>query len=139
MSTPIKIQVPEGTTSMYLTALSLHQGRSQIAVNWSDGSATFGATFIGPNPHYVLADNVFGLPIISLNDSVPKELSVCFKFHNKTCTVSSPETKNVGPQGNGTQIQLSAYTSEDKKQEKPTTVTILFQSHLHGLKKSTVT
>ncbi|KAL2064330.1 hypothetical protein VTL71DRAFT_4824 [Oculimacula yallundae] len=138
MATPVNIQVPEGTTSMYLTALSLYEDRSQIAINWTDGSATFGATFVGPNSTFVLADKVFGQPIISLNESVPKEISVCFKFHDTTCTVSEPATTNVGPQGNGTQIQLTAYTSADKKQEKPTTVTILFQRNFHGLKKPTV-
>ncbi|KAH7348555.1 hypothetical protein BKA65DRAFT_262256 [Rhexocercosporidium sp. MPI-PUGE-AT-0058] len=135
MSTPIKIQVPQGTTSMYLTALSLYEERSQIVINWTDGSATFGATFMGPNPQFVLADKVFGLPIISLNDSIPSEISVCFKFHDTTHTVSSPATTNVGPQGNGTQIQITGYTSVDKRKEKPTTVTILFQSNLHGLKR----
>lgn len=86
---------------MYLTALSLYEERSSVAVSWTDGSATFGATFVGPNPQFVLADKVFGLPVISLNDSIPKEISVSFKFHDTTHSVSSPATANVGPQGNG--------------------------------------
>jgi len=135
MATPLKIQVPQGTTSMYLTALSLYEERSQIAVNWTDGSATFGATFVGPNPQYVLADKVFGQPIISLNDSIPKEISVSFKFHDTTHTVSSPTTTNVGPQGNGTQVQITGFAASDKNREKPTTITILFQSNFHGIKK----
>jgi hypothetical protein len=58
------ISVPEGTKSFYITALSLCPAVSTVSVAWVQGSATFGAKFVGPTPIYVLADSVFDLPVI---------------------------------------------------------------------------
>ncbi|PBP17179.1 hypothetical protein BUE80_DR012124 [Diplocarpon rosae] len=135
MPPSIKIPVPEGTSSMYLTALSLYDKRSQIAVSWTDGSASFGATFIGPTDSFVLADKVFGLPVVSLNDSIPNEISVSFKLSETTTSGSNSVATNVGPQGNGTQIQITEYASSDAEHMKPTTITILFQTDLRSIKK----
>lgn len=132
---PIKIQVPPTAKSMHLTALSLYENRCHVDVSWTDGSATFGTKFIGPNASYVLTDKVFGQSIVSLHDSVPAEITVDFKFSDTTAAVSPPVTATVGPQGNSTQIQITGYATSDERQEKPTTVTILFESPLRGIKK----
>ncbi|EKD17543.1 uncharacterized protein L3040_006661 [Drepanopeziza brunnea f. sp. 'multigermtubi'] len=133
----IKISIPEGTKSIDLTALSLYEHRSQIIVEWTDGSANFGATFVGPTASFVLADKAFGQPIISLTDNVPKVLSVSFKFYDMTPSILEPKISNVGPQGNGTQVQITGYASSDKKHEKPTTLTVLFKRPLRGIKRNT--
>jgi hypothetical protein len=63
MLPPLTIQVPSGTNAIYLTALSLFNKTSSVSISWTDGSATFGADFVGPSPTYVLGDKVFDLPI----------------------------------------------------------------------------
>lgn len=135
MSTPSKIQVPRNADSMHITALSLYEERCYVEVSWTDGNAGFGTKFIGPRSSFVLVDKVFGQSIVSLHDNLPKEITVSFKFHETTATVGTPISANVGPQGSGTQIQLTSFATSDERQEKPTTITILFGGALHGLKK----
>lgn len=120
---------------MYLTALSLFDKASSVSISWTDGSATFGADFVGPNPQYVLGEKVFGLPIVAV-DSVPAEISVSFNFNDDLThqhSVSGPITKRVGPEGDATQVQISGYASSDHHHHTPTTVTILFQGSLQPL------
>ncbi|KAE9367483.1 hypothetical protein N431DRAFT_428847 [Stipitochalara longipes BDJ] len=136
MLPPITIPVPEGTNAIYLTALSLSNQTSTTSVSWTDGSATFGADFVGPSETYVLGDRVFDSPIISVT-SVPSEVSVSFDFEDTATqqhSVSEPITKKVGPSGSATSVQISAYAASDHHHHKPTTITIVFQGSLHGLR-----
>ena len=64
MLPPIKITIPKGVKAIYITTHSLYQKLSKASLDWTDGSASFGATFEGPSPSYVLGDIVFGQPII---------------------------------------------------------------------------
>ncbi|KAI6716068.1 hypothetical protein JHW43_001326 [Diplocarpon mali] len=93
------IPVPEGTSSIYLTALSLYDNRLQYRGLMA---ALFGASFTGPTDSFVLNDKVFGLPIVSLTDNFSNEISVSFKHTANTTSEQSSVTKHVGPQGNGT-------------------------------------
>jgi hypothetical protein len=132
MLPPITIPVPSGTNAIYLTALSLFDKTSTVSVSWTDGDATFGADFVGPNPQYVLGDKVFGLPIVAIS-SVPPELSISFDFNDDMThqhSVSDPVTTKVGPDGDATKVQISGYASSDHKHRTPTTITILFQGSL---------
>jgi hypothetical protein len=136
MLPPITIPVPSGTNAMYLTALSLFDKTSSVSVSWTDGSATFGADFVGPSHTYVLGDKVFGLPIVDV-DAVPTEISVSFNFDDNLThqhSVSDPVTKRVGPEGDSTEVQISGFASSDHHHRTPTTVTILFKGSLHLLK-----
>jgi len=101
MLPPLTIQVPSGTNAIYLTALSLFNKTSSVSISWTDGSATFGADFVGPSPTYVLGDKVFDLPIVVV-DPIPTEISVSFDFNDDMThqhSVSGPVTKKVGPEG----------------------------------------
>jgi hypothetical protein len=137
MLPPIKIPVPSGTKAIYLTAISLWKETSTVTVSWGgvpEGSATFGATFVGPNASYVLGDNVFGLPVIDATGAT--ELTVSFNFNDDVPnqhSVSGPHTTTVGPEGDATKVQISGYSAHDKAKKEPTTLTILFQGTLHGL------
>ena len=136
MLAPINFPVPEGTNAIYLTALSLSRQTSTASVSWTDDSATFGADFEGPSDTYVLGDRVFGSPIIAVT-SVPSEISVSFDFEDTITqqhSVSEPITKRVGPSGNATSVQVSAYAASDHDHHQPTTITIVFQGSLHGLR-----
>ncbi|PBP26660.1 hypothetical protein BUE80_DR002377 [Diplocarpon rosae] len=126
MPPSIKIPAPEGTSSMCLTALSLYDKRSQCFLR---------SNLIGPTDSFVLADKVFGLPVISLNDSIRNQISVSFKLSETTSSRSSSVAKNVGLQSNGTQIQITKYASSDAERNKPTTITILCQTDLRSIKK----
>lgn len=135
MLPPITIPVPAGTNAIYLTALSLFDKTSSVSVSWTDGDATFGADFVGPDAQYVLGDKVFGLPIIAFT-SIPSEVSVSFDFNDDLThqhSVSGPVTTRVGPEGDATKVQISGYASSDHHHRSPTTVTILFQGSLPPL------
>jgi hypothetical protein len=137
MLPPIKVLVPLGTKAIYLTAISLWKETSTVTVSWGgvpEGSATFGATFVGPNASYVLGDKVFGLPVIDATGAT--ELTVSFNFNDDLThqhSVSGPHTTTVGPEGDATKVQISGYSAYDKVKKEPTTLTILFQGTLHGL------
>jgi hypothetical protein len=137
MLPPIKVPVPSGTAAIYLTAISLWKETSTVTVSWGgvpEGSATFGATFVGPNASYVLGDNVFGLPVIDATGAT--ELTVSFNFNDDLThqhSTSGPHTTTVGPEGDATKVQISGYSAYDKAKKEPTTLTILFQGTLHGL------
>ena len=136
MLPPITIPIPSGTHTFYLTALSLSSLPSSASVSWTDGSATFGADFVGPSETYVLGDNVFGSPIISATP-LSSEVSVSFNFEDTMTqqhSVSAPITKKVGPQGSSTSVQISGYAASDRNRQKPTTITMVFQGSLHGLR-----
>lgn len=136
MLPPIKLDVPAGTKAIYMTALSLFNDTSVASVSWTMDTATFGADFVGPSASYVLGDKVFGQSIITIDGDLPKALSVSMDF-NDTLThqhsMSSPVTKKVGPGGIATQVQISGYAYGDRKHEKPTTITIVFQGTSRGL------
>ncbi|PMD19488.1 hypothetical protein NA56DRAFT_647198 [Hyaloscypha hepaticicola] len=135
MLPPIKIPVPSGTNAIYLTALSLYDKPSTVSVSWTDGSATFGADFVGPSETYVLGDKIFGQPIIAAVP-VPSEVSVSFNFEDTMTSqhsVSEPITKKVGPEGIATSVQISGYAAADHHHHKPTTITMVFQGSLGGL------
>ncbi|PMD40403.1 hypothetical protein L207DRAFT_582609 [Hyaloscypha variabilis F] len=136
MLPPVTIPVPPRTEAILLTALSLSNQTSTVSVSWTDGNATFGADFVGPSETYVLGDRVFGSPIISVT-SVPSEISVSFNFEDTVTqqhSISEPIAKRVGPSGSATSVQISAYAASDHQHQKPTTITIVFQGSLHGLR-----
>jgi hypothetical protein len=121
---------------LYLTALSLSSLPSTASVSWTDGSAIFGADFVGPSETYVLGDKVFGSPIITATP-ISSVVSVSFNFKDTMTqqhSVSVPITKKVGPEGSSTSVQISGYAASDKNRQKPTTITMVFQGSLNGLR-----
>jgi hypothetical protein len=85
---------------------------------------------------HVLGDNVFDSPIITATP-LSSEVSVSFNFEDTMTqqhSVSAPITKKVGPQGSSTSVQISGYAASDKNRQKPTTITMVFQGSLHGLR-----
>lgn len=132
MLPPTRLEVPAGTKVIYMTALSLSNHPSVVSVSWSVSTANFGAEFVGPSTSHVLAEKVFGLPIVTIDD-LPKELLVSMNFGDTIAhqhSVSGPTTKKVGPEGDAEQVQISGFAYDDHKHEKPTTITILFQGSL---------
>jgi hypothetical protein len=131
------IPVPNGTKAFYITAISLYPTASKVSVNWTQGTATFGATFVGPDPKYVLSDSVFGMPIIVQDGGEPpKELSIEFDFEDtmeKQHTVSEPVTAACGPAGSRRKVMVSGYGPGDEEEARPMTVTVLFQMEMRGL------
>jgi hypothetical protein len=84
----------------------------------------------------VLGDNVFGSPIITATP-LSSEVSVSFNFEDTMTqqhSVSAPITKEVGRQGSSTSVQISGYAASDKNRQQPTTITMVFQGSLHGLR-----
>jgi hypothetical protein len=121
MLPPITIPIPSGTHTFCLTALSLSSLPSTASVSWTDGSATFGADFVGPSETYVLGDKVFGSPIITATP-LSSEVSVSFNFKDTMTqqhSLSAPITKKVGPEGSSTSVQISGYAASDKNRQKP--------------------
>jgi hypothetical protein len=129
---PITLEVPTGTKAVYITALSLSTHASTVSVSWDVGLATFGAEFVGPSTTHVLAEKVFGLPIVVIDD-LPEKLLVSMNFNDTVAhqhSISGPVTTKVGPEGDAQQVQISGYAYNDHKHEKPMTITILFQGTL---------
>jgi hypothetical protein len=137
MLPPIKVPIPDDTIAIYLTAISLWPEQSTGSIYWKDneGSAEFGADFVGPNETYVLGDKVFGSPVINATGAAG-ELTVSFNF-NDTIThqhsTSGPHVTTVGPEGSGEKVQIEGYSAYDKEKKRPTILTIFFQKKLHGL------
>jgi hypothetical protein len=85
---------------------------------------------------HVLGDRVFGSPIITATP-LSSEVSVSFNFKDTMTqqhSVSLPITKKVGPEGSSTSVQISGYAASDKNRQKPTTITMVFQGSLKGLR-----
>jgi len=91
---PLKLQGPAGTMSVYITAISLCKTAPRVAVNLFESGAIFGATFVGPNDQYILEDNVFNLPVIAINQSVPVELMVNFNFNDDMAPALCPNQQS---------------------------------------------
>jgi hypothetical protein len=73
------------------------------------------------------------LPLTPLSS----EVSVSFNFEDTMTqqhSVSAPITRKVGPQGSSTSVQISGYAASDRNRQKPTTITMVFQGSLHGLR-----
>jgi len=142
MLPPTLVPVPAGTKSFYITAISLYPTTSTISISWTSGSATFGATFIGPDPHYILGDNVFGAPVIVQDgfdtdaNPAPAQLSISFDFQGTMVaqhSVSEPVTANCGPAGSVEKVMVSGYAASDEEKSAPMTVTVMFQKEMKGL------
>lgn len=135
MLPPIKLTVPTKTKAIYMTVLSLYDDDVTVGVSYNLGDdAIFGYDFNGPLSGRVLPEKSLKLPIATITGStIPSELSVSMNFNDtigKQHSESDPIKKKVGPSGNSTQVQISGYAYGDKKKEKPTTITILFQPTL---------
>jgi len=127
MLPPISLLVPDGTSTIYITAISLCQRSSNAYIFWTIDEAQFSANFPGPNPQFVLGDDLFVLLVITIESNLPTQLRLLFNF-NDTMTrqhsVTSPVISTVGPDGNATKVQISGYPYGDDSKTMPTTVTI---------------
>ena len=137
MLPPQHLPTPPGTVAIYGFVVSLIPKKSEVDVSWTDGSATFGQAFVGPNDSHVLGDQVFGLPLLTIasGSQVPSEILVSFNFFGGMTgqpTVLAPVTTRVGPEGDATQVQITGYSAEDQQRQFPTTLTVLFQGTLNA-------
>lgn len=133
MIAPTTIPVPEGTTAIYITAISLCTTPSEVSVGWADSSAQFGTTFVGPSSTHVLADKVFGSPV-TVVAPIPKKITVSFNFQDTMTTqhsVTAPVTTKAGPAGTQTIVTMSGYAAGDRDSKlAPTTVTLVMKRPL---------
>jgi hypothetical protein len=142
MLPPTHVLVPVGTKSFYITAISLYPTIFTVFISWNSGSATFGTTFIGPDPNYILGDNIFGAPVIVQDgfdtdkNPAPIQLSISFDFQDTMATqhsVSEPVTASCGPAGSAEKVMISAYAASNEKKSAPMTVTVMFKKEMKGL------
>lgn len=137
MLPPTIIHAPKDALSFYITAISLCPTPSSVSVSWTRDTATFGATFKGPETNYVLGDSVFGAPVIA-EDAPPKELSVSFNFGDTMTTqhsVDKPIIALCGPAGSAEKVIVKGYAAGDDKKQRPMIVTIMFRMEMKGVKR----
>jgi hypothetical protein len=122
-TSPVTIQPPENTRTIYTTGLSLFKGHSKVELSWKGDMAGYGFAFSVGKTGYTMVDTVFNRPIPEIIP-VPKEITLNFHFPNGA-RVAEPVTTPLR-HIEGSVIQITAYDGKDDKHIQPTVITLQF-------------